>query len=67
MRAVVGCVVPAAPVGGWVKLDGFSTLIVGCNSSAGVWRLTCVDGRWAGATGNCTSPYANTGRDTPIV
>ena len=64
--AVVGCAMPAGPVGGWVKMDGHSRLIVGCNATAGVWRLTCVDGQWAGAIGNCTS-QANTGTITHSI
>jgi len=59
--------VPAGPVGGWVKTDGYSTLIVGCNGTAGVWRLTCVDGRWTGATGNCTTSPANTGNSAAYL
>jgi len=58
--AVVGCAVPASPVGGWTKMNDHSSLMVGCNASADVWRLTCVDGRWAGATAtiNCSTTAA---------
>ena len=64
---MVGCTLPVVPVGGWMKMDGYSTLVVGCNASTDVRRLTCVDGQWAGVTANCTSATTNTGNLLSLV
>ena len=41
-----------APAGGWVERDG-NELTMGCHSGKHTWTLTCVHGRWQGATGQC--------------
>lgn len=50
----VGCPDLRAPRDGWVTRAG-DDAVIGCNRTRDSWRMKCVNDKWIGHSGNCST------------